>query len=104
MKSSAQMFGVVLVASFVFSACGITYRNKEVNRFIGQNESVLLEQYGQPWKVSYDSMGRKVMTVELRYTDNVQTEGTSWTDSSGVVHLPRPRTVLKVTWSTESLS
>ena len=86
MKRMVRLGFAALASMLVCSACGITYRNKEVNRFIGQNESVLYAEYGQPWRVEKDSQGRNVLTFELRHTEYIQTEGTSWTDSSGVVH------------------
>ncbi len=80
------------LAAFLLCGCGISYRNAEVNRFVGQDESMLFKQYGKPWSVANDSKGRKVLTFEVRWQEQVQVEGTSWTDSSGITRYNPPTT------------
>ncbi|MBC7348805.1 MAG: hypothetical protein H5U05_02400 [Candidatus Aminicenantes bacterium] len=85
---------------FWHSGCflpGVSYRNQEVKRFIGRTEAELIQYYGQPSAVEYDSQGRKVLVFEWTTEHESQTEGTAWTDSSGVTHYNPPRTVKSTT-------
>ncbi|MDY0296908.1 MAG: hypothetical protein RB296_06275 [Acidobacteriota bacterium] len=77
---------VLLFSTLALAACGISYRNREVKRFIGRSQADLYAEYGRPWSVATDSKGQKVLTFEIRWTEDVRTEGESWTDSSGVTH------------------
>ena len=83
---------LILLVILLLSSCGVSYYTQEVNRFIGQNETLLRSHYGNPWSITYDSKGRKVLTFEQWYTRQVQVEGTSYTDSSGTTHYNPPST------------
>lgn len=71
---------------------GVSYRNQEVKRFIGRTEADLIAYYGEPKAVEYDSEGRKVLIFEWTVENEIQHEGTAWTDSSGVTHYNPPTT------------
>jgi hypothetical protein len=92
MKRTVWLGIFIPLIIFLLSSCGISYHTQEVNRFIGQNETLLRSNYGNPWSVIYDSQGRKVLAFEQGFTRQVQTEGTSYTDSSGTVHYNPPST------------
>ncbi|MBC7363684.1 MAG: hypothetical protein H5U07_03955 [Candidatus Aminicenantes bacterium] len=104
LKSPGYLFpGLVwLIVLMIFwqSGCllsGISYRNQEVKRFIGRTEAELIQYYGEPRAVEYDSQGRKVLVFEWTTEYETQTEGTAWTDSSGVTHYNPPKTVKHTT-------
>jgi len=92
MKRTVWLVILIPLVILLLSSCGVSYGTREVNRFIGQNETLLRSNYGNPWSVTYDSKGRKVLTFEQWFTRQVQTEGTSYTDSSGTVHYNPPST------------
>lgn len=74
---------LLIIASL--SSCflpGISYRNQEVERFIGRSESELIKYFGTPRAVEYDSEGRKILVFEWTTKETVQEEGRSRTDSS----------------------
>jgi len=92
MKRTVWTGILVLLVVLLLSSCSVSYYTQEVNRFIGQNETLLRSNYGNPWSVTYDSKGRKVLTFEQWFTRQVQVEGTSYTDSSGTTHYNPPST------------
>ena len=93
----AGLIWLIVLVIFWQSGCGVAYRNQEVKRFIGRTEAELIQYYGQPRAIEYDSKGRKVLVFEWTTESETQTEGTAWTDSSGVTHYNPPRTVKHTT-------
>lgn len=86
---------IIIGLILLLSACilpGVSYRNQEVKRFIGRTEADLIEYYGPPKAIEYDSEGRKVLVFEWEVEREIQEEGTVWTDASGVTHYNPPRT------------
>ncbi|HEK85207.1 MAG: hypothetical protein ACPLZD_09195 [Candidatus Saccharicenans sp.] len=91
---------LISLMAFWQTACllpGVSYRNQEVKRFIGRSEADLIAYYGEPRAVEYDSEGRKVLVFEWTTENEIQQEGTAWTDSSGVTHYNPPRTTKTTT-------
>jgi hypothetical protein len=91
----ASLIWLICLLVFWQSGCflpGVSYRNQEVKRFIGRTEAELIQYYGQPQAVEYDSQGRKVLVFEWTTERESQYEGTAWTDSSGITHYNPPHT------------
>ncbi len=74
----------------LLQGCGITTRQAQIRQWIGQDESALINAWGQPARVETDRQGRRILVYDWTDENWVEEPGRAWTDSDGSVRWTAP--------------